>query len=68
MMMASAARPARGGDVLAEWAQSLTSQAAGRALSRRYVVRRRTCDRRWRTEQDDLSAHTLSQAFPPTIK
>jgi hypothetical protein len=34
MMMASAARPARGGDVLAEWAQSLTSQTAGRSRGR----------------------------------
>ena len=34
MMMASAARPARGGDVLAEWAQSLTSQTAGRSQGR----------------------------------
>ncbi len=33
MMMASAARPARG-DVLAEWAQSLTGQAAGRSRGR----------------------------------
>ena len=31
MMTASAARPARGGDVLAAWAQSLTSQIAGRS-------------------------------------
>jgi hypothetical protein len=34
MMMASAARPARGGDVLAEWAQSLTGQTAGRSRGR----------------------------------
>ena len=30
MMTASAVRPARGGDVLAEWAQNLTGQTAGR--------------------------------------
>ncbi len=34
MMMASAARPASGGDVLAEWAQSLTGQTARRNRGR----------------------------------
>ena len=34
MIMASATRPAKGGDVLAEWAQSLTSQTAGRSRGR----------------------------------
>jgi site-specific DNA recombinase len=34
MMTASVARPARGGDVLAEWVQSLTSQTAGRSRGR----------------------------------
>ena len=34
MMMVSAARPARGGDVLTEWAQSLTGQMAGRSRGR----------------------------------
>jgi site-specific DNA recombinase len=34
MVMAGAARPVRGGDVLAEWAQSLTGQTAGRGRGR----------------------------------
>ena len=34
MMTASAVRPARGGDVLAEWAQNLTGQTAGRRRGR----------------------------------
>jgi site-specific DNA recombinase len=34
MMMASAAGPARGGDVLAGWAQSLTDQMVGRSRGR----------------------------------
>jgi site-specific DNA recombinase len=34
MMTPSAARPARGSDVLAEWAQSLTGQTPGRSWGR----------------------------------
>ena len=34
MMLAGAAGPAGGGDVLADWAQSLTGQAAGRSRGR----------------------------------
>jgi len=38
MMVASAARRASGGDVLAEWAQSLTGQTAGRSRGRHPVT------------------------------
>jgi len=38
MMMASAARPARGGDVLADWAQSLPGQAGGESEQSWYAI------------------------------
>ena len=62
MMMASAARPARGGDVLAEWAQSLTSQTAGRSQGRlRFAFYGRVSTEDW---QDPVTsrARQLQQA------
>jgi site-specific DNA recombinase len=62
MMMASAARPARGGDVLAEWAQSLTGQAAGRSRGRlRFAFYGRVSTEDW---QDPVTsrARQLQQA------
>jgi site-specific DNA recombinase len=62
MMMASAARPARGGDVLAEWAQSLTSQTAGRSRGRlRFAFYGRVSTEDW---QDPVTsrARQLQQA------
>src|SRR5258707_6491015 len=62
MMMASAARPARGGDVLAEWAQSLASQTAGRSRGRlRFAFYGRVSTEDW---QDPVTsrARQLQQA------
>ena len=62
MMMASAARPARGGDVLADWAQSLTSQAAGWSRGRlRFAFYGRVSTEDW---QDPVTsrARLLAQA------
>jgi hypothetical protein len=61
-MMASAGRPARGGDVLAEWAQSLTSQIAGRSRGRlRFAFYGRVSTEDW---QDPVTsrARQLQQA------
>jgi len=61
-MMASAARPARGGDVLAEWAQSLTGQTAGRSRGRlRFAFYGRVSTEDW---QDPVTsrARQLQQA------
>jgi len=62
MIMASAARPAKGGDVLAEWAQSLTSQTAGRSRGRlRFAFYGRVSTEDW---QDPVTsrARQLQQA------
>ena len=62
MMMASAARPARGGDVLAESAQNLTSQIAGRSRGRlRFAFYGRVSTEDW---QDPVTsrARQLQQA------
>ena len=62
MMMASAARPARSGDVLAEWAQSLTSQTARRSQGRlRFAFYGRVSTEDW---QDPVTsqARQLQQA------
>ena len=62
MMMASAARPARGRNVLAEWAQSLTGQAAGRSRGRlRFAFYGRVSTEDW---QDPVTsrARQLQQA------
>jgi hypothetical protein len=62
MMMASAARPARGGDVLADWAQSLTSPSAGRSRGRlRFAFCGRVSTEDW---QDPVTsrARQLQQA------
>src|SRR2546423_7699661 len=61
-MVASAARPARGGDVLAEWAHSLTSQVAGRSRGRlRFAFYGRVSTEDW---QDPVTsrARQLQQA------
>ena len=61
-MMASAARPARGGDVLADRAQSLTSQAAGPSRGRlRFAFYGRVSTEDW---QDPVTsrARQLQQA------
>src|SRR2546423_3022811 len=61
-MVASAARPARGGDVLAEWAHSLTSQIAGRSRGRlRFAFYGRVSTEDW---QDPVTsrARQLQQA------
>src|SRR6516162_4544863 len=60
--MAGAARSARGGDVLAEWAQSLTGQAAGRSRGRlRFAFYGRVSTEDW---QDPVTsrARQLQQA------
>jgi len=62
MMMAGAARPARGGDVLADWAQSLVGQAAGRSRGRlRFAFYGRVSTEDW---QDPVTsrARQLQQA------
>ena len=62
MMMAGAVRPARGGDVLAEWAQTLTGQAAGRSRGRlRFAFYGRVSTEDW---QDPVTsrARQLQQA------
>ena len=62
MIMASATRPAKGGDVLAEWAQSLTSQTAGRSRGRlRFAFYGRVSTEDW---QDPVTsrARQLQQA------
>jgi site-specific DNA recombinase len=62
MMMAGAARPGRGGDVLAEWAQTLTGQAAGRSRGRlRFAFYGRVSTEDW---QDPVTsrARQLQQA------
>src|ERR1039458_1955320 len=62
MMMVSAARPARDGDVLAEWAQSLTSQIAGPSRGRlRFAFYGRVSTEDW---QDPVTsrARQLQQA------
>ena len=62
MMMASAARPARGRNVLAEWAQSLTGQTAGRSRGRlRFAFYGRVSTEDW---QDPVTsrARQLQQA------
>ena len=62
MMMASAARPARGRNVLAEWAQSLTGQTTGRSRGRlRFAFYGRVSTEDW---QDPVTsrARQLEQA------
>ena len=62
MMMVSAARSARGGDVLTEWAQSLTGQMAGRSRGRlRFAFYGRVSTEDW---QDPVTsrARQLQQA------
>src|SRR5215472_3634797 len=62
MMMAGAARPARGGDVLAEWAQSLTGQTTRRSRGRlRFAFYGRVSTEDW---QDPVTsrARQLQQA------
>jgi site-specific DNA recombinase len=62
MMTASAVRPARGGDVLAEWAQNLTGQTAGRRRGRlRFAFYGRVSTEDW---QDPVTsrARQLQQA------
>ena len=62
MMMTSAARPARGGGVLAEWAQSLAGQTAGRSRGRlRFAFYGRVSTEDW---QDPVTsrARQLQQA------
>jgi len=62
MMTPSAARPARGSDVLAEWAQSLTGQTAGRSRGRlRFAFYGRVSTEDW---QDPVTsrARQLQQA------
>src|SRR6476659_797683 len=60
--MASATRPAKGGDVLADWAQSLISQTAGRSRGRlRFAFYGRVSTEDW---QDPVTsrARQLAQA------
>ena len=60
MMMVSAVRLARDGDVLADWAQSLTGQTAGRSRGRlRFAFYGRVSTEDW---QDPVTSRARQRA------